>query len=134
MADTILQINTTANPAFVTIPGNSGGALIWNITPVQEGGDTYIASPNDFVRCDATLGNVGVVLPDAITCEGESIAVKDWAGINSVNIKITTAGGFIDGSSTLNFNTITSGNNFGMCTLVSDGSNWMVGGSYAGTP
>lgn len=117
--------------AQVKAAAGGGG---WNVVDLQVGSDTYDASPNDFVPCDATGGNVGVVLPDATTCKGQSVAVKDAAGGNSSpGIKITTVDGqTIDGESSLTMSAISGGNDFSSVEIVSDGANWLVGAAYGG--
>ena len=113
---------------------DNGGAATWNVVATQVGGDTYNAAANDYVPCDATLGNVGVVLPDATTCKGKRVAVKDAAGGNtSPAIKVTTTGGqTIDGQSSLTLTVVSNGNNFAEVQFTSDGANWLVGAAYAG--
>lgn len=111
-----------------------GGAGVWNVTATQVGGDTFLAAAGDYVPCDGNLGNVGVVLPDATTCKGAKVAVKDAAGGNvSANIKITTTGGqTIDGLASLQLSVVSGGNNFAEVQFVSNGANWYVGPAYAG--
>jgi hypothetical protein len=120
---------------LAAIPDDGGGNK-WNVVAVQVGGDTYSAQPNDYVPVDATGGNVSVVLPDATTCKGQSVALKDVAGGNvSAGIKLNTVDGqTIDGAASLTLSTISGGNNFAEVQVVSDGANWLVGPVYAGQP
>jgi hypothetical protein len=117
-----------------------GGAMKWNVTATQVGGDTFNAAANDLVPCNASGGgNVGVVLPTAVGIGGKMVEVKDvGGGATSNNIKITTTDGqTIDGVSVpfgITLNTYSGGNNFCGVAFVSDGANWLVAYYYVGTP
>ena len=121
------------------VNGGGGGAMKWNVTATQVGGDTFNAAANDFVPCNAGVGNVGVVLPTAIGISGKMVEVKDVGGGNtSPAIKVTTTGGqTIDGAAVpfgVTLNQYSGGDNFCGVVFVSDGANWFVAYYYVGTP
>jgi len=123
--------------ATLVAGGGGGGAMMWNIVDEQVGGDTYSAAANDFVPTDASEGNVGVVLPDATTCKGKLVAVKDAVGGSvSVGIKVTTTDSqTIDGTFYafgLSLSTINRGNDFSAVVFVSNGANWLIAYTYLG--
>jgi hypothetical protein len=123
------------------VNGGGSAAMKWTVQPTQVAGDTFNASANDFVPCNAVGGppQTGVVLPTAVGIKGKMVEVKDVGGGNSApDIKITTTDGqTIDGQAVpfgLTLDQITGGNNFSGVVFLSNGSDWLIAYYYLGTP
>lgn len=82
---------------------------------------TYTASLGELVRCDPTTLGFTVNLPSAVGAAGRSIIIKNAsASTNTITIDGASAE-TIDGAATA---TITTA--YGVVSIVSDGTNWLV--------
>lgn len=91
-----------------------------NIRTVTTSGSVS-ATADTVVLVDATAGAVTLTLPDAFTCQGLLLVVKqiDTSGNSVITTPVT--GQFIDG-----FSAFTISANFQALFFVSDGGNWRV--------
>jgi hypothetical protein len=131
----LIKLYPTENPMTVDIPTSA-----WNVTPEQTPPDTWNAEPGDYVVFNAqTAGYMGVVLPDATTCKGQSVIIKDASFPRGAadSIKVNTVNGqTIDGESTTSppwkLSKLVGTNSGGMVQFMSDGANWIIALYYNG--
>jgi len=118
----VVEINTSANPAFVNVPSGGGGASQFNVTAVQIA--LYNAAVNDLVRVDPSGGGFTVNLPvGAAGDAGKEIIVKNVSDSANAVAVAPQGGQTVDGN--LLGDSIASGRT--SRTYVFDGvSDWMI--------
>lgn len=116
-------------------PGNKP---TWNIVGPLTPPDSYDAQPGDLITFDPQTGGImGITLPDATTCKGQKVGIKDMTpGGATEQIKISTVDGqTIDGVSTgfpaYKLSNIVGANTLAQVHFVSDGANWLIGAIYS---
>ena len=110
---TVVEVNTSANPAFFTLPDGV------SLTAIKT--SSYQAVAGDLVRCDPTGGAFPVLLP-AAPAKDDVVAVKNQSASASAITITPGAGHTIDGAATLVINFAR-----GAYTVQFDGtSDWMV--------